>query len=242
MLVVDDHLSSAFVFAMTPSDWIQVGIASVLTVTLLVVLWYAWETRKQAAASVQMAKAMREQTLAEDRPFLLVEVMDVSSTRFAAPDAEEEGPNPLAGYPVFLRYRLFNAGRGPAKEIGTSIRHPNARYEGSSKDVLRAGDSWDVEITLQNEAAALITDSFAESPSRGLNDFLVEVGAPPLEAGYDCGVVVRYTDIHDLAYLTFLRFGMIAVTDNVRRIVTSRTIRPIEQRVVPTHAQNGGLG
>ena len=227
---------------MNTSDGIQIAIAVVLAATLLAVIWYASEARKQALASVEMAKAMRDQSLADDRPFLLIEVKDLGSTQFSEAPAEEEGPNPLAGYPVFLRYRLFNAGRGPAKEIGTSIRHPGARYEGSSKDVLRAGDSWDVEITLQGETLALITDSFAESPSKGLNDFLVKAGAPPLEAGYDCGIVVRYTDIHDLAYLTFLRFGMISVTDNVRKTITSRTITPVEQRVVPVTALNGRLG
>lgn len=216
---------------MTTSDWIQISVAGVLTATLVAILWYAWETRKQARASVQMADAVREQTLAADRPFLLVEVPRLESTEFLESPSDAE-PDPHAGYPKGLVYRVFNAGRGPAKEIGTSIRHPSARYKGGGKDVLRPGDTWDVGIELQGEAAALIEDSFDESPPKGLNDFLVRAAAPALEPGYDCGVVVTYTDIHDRRYLTYLRFGMIAVTDNVRKVVTSRTIKPAEQRIL----------
>lgn len=218
---------------MTNSDWIQIGVAGVLTATLVAVLWYAWETRKQAKASVQMADAMREQTLAADRPFLLVEVPRLEATEFLeSPSDSQPEPDPHAGYPKGLVYRVFNAGRGPAKEIGTSIRHPSARYKGNSKDVLRPGDTWDVGIELQGEAAALIADSFDESPPKGLNDFLVRAGAPALEAGYDCGIVVTYTDIHDRTYATYLRFGMIAVTDEVHKVVKSRTIMPAEQRIL----------
>ena len=68
---------------MTTDEWIQIAVAGVLTATLVLVLWYAWETRRQAKASVQMAMAMREQVLAADRPFLLIEVPGPESTEFA---------------------------------------------------------------------------------------------------------------------------------------------------------------
>jgi hypothetical protein len=46
-------------------DGIQIGVAVVLTLTLLAVLWYAWEARKQAKASARIA----EETL---RPVMVV--------------------------------------------------------------------------------------------------------------------------------------------------------------------------
>lgn len=214
---------------MGTSEWTLL----VLTLTLIAVIFYARETRRQADGSVRMAEAMHEQTLSADRPFLLIEVPSLEATEFLASPELDAGLDPHSGYPKRLAYRVFNAGRGPAKEIGTSIRHPAARYEGHARDVLRSGDTWEVKIELQAEAAAHIADSFEESPPKGLKAFLVRAGAAPLEEGYDCGIVVTYTDIHDRAYLTYLLFGMIATTDEVQKVVTSRVIRPAEQRVVP---------
>lgn len=43
---------------MNTGELIQIGVGVVLTLTLVAVLWYAWEARKQAAASSKMAEAM----------------------------------------------------------------------------------------------------------------------------------------------------------------------------------------
>lgn len=190
-------------------------------------------TREQANATAKMAQEMREQSLAADRPYLLVDIPRLDCIEFKEPAARQDGqPDPHIGFPTEIVYRVFNAGKGPAKEIGTSIRHPAVRYQGVSKDVLRSGDSWDVAIEPQAEAAALIADSFEESAPKGLSDYLERCGAVPLEPGYDCGIVVTYADINEQQYVTYLRFGMIAVTDEVRKKVTSRTIRPYEQRIL----------
>ena len=46
---------------MTTSQWLQIATISVLGVTLLAVLWYAWEARKQAKATEHMVKETRRQ-------------------------------------------------------------------------------------------------------------------------------------------------------------------------------------
>jgi hypothetical protein len=40
------------------------------------------------------------------------------------------------------------------------------------------------------------------------------------------------------SYLTYLRFGRIATTDNIRKVVTSRTIKPAEQRILTLPAND----
>ncbi len=50
---------------MDTSEWVQVGVGIVLTLTLGAVLWYAWETRK-------LAKETREQRILATRPALLL--------------------------------------------------------------------------------------------------------------------------------------------------------------------------
>lgn len=55
---------------MTADEGIQTYIAAILTLTLLAVGWYAWEARKQATASLEMAREMRETRYADLLPVL----------------------------------------------------------------------------------------------------------------------------------------------------------------------------
>ena len=52
---------------MNAGDGIQIGVAVVLAVTLLAVLYYARQTQKQAEATVKMADAARDQAEASAR-------------------------------------------------------------------------------------------------------------------------------------------------------------------------------
>lgn len=59
---------------MTNSDWIQVWIAVtlsatlvVLTITLIGVFWYAWQTRRQADATIRIGQETNEQARATQR-------------------------------------------------------------------------------------------------------------------------------------------------------------------------------
>ncbi|MEX2159040.1 MAG: hypothetical protein WEB04_06510 [Dehalococcoidia bacterium] len=222
---------------MNAGEWIDLTVAAVTAATLLVVLWYTWETRRQASASARMADAMSEQTRSADRATLLIEIPRLDTTEFMefAVDSEAE-PDPHAGYPESLTFRVSNVGRGPAKFLGASIRHPNARYKAANKDVLRQGDTWDVRIALHSHGVMLIADSLAESSPKGLRDFLMRIGAPPSPPGYDCGIAVTYADAQDKTYVTYMQFGMIAVTDCVRKVVESRLIMSADQRTIALQA------
>lgn len=53
---------------MTTSDWIQLSVGIVLSLTLVAVIWYAWETRKMAKATETLAKEAETQRLALYEP------------------------------------------------------------------------------------------------------------------------------------------------------------------------------
>ncbi len=77
---------------MAVSDWIQIGVAGVLSATLMGVLWYAWETRKQAKSTQRIAEAAL-------RPVLVHWIEDTPSSDTSLP----------------IQYR--NIGNGPALDI-----------------------------------------------------------------------------------------------------------------------------
>jgi hypothetical protein len=97
---------------MSVGEWV---VAVVLILTLGAVLWYAWEARKQAKASVRMAEEMREQRLLTTRPILLLSPI----AQEAGTGTAEEGlrlalPGPL---PDTTPVRIINIGPGMAVEI-----------------------------------------------------------------------------------------------------------------------------
>jgi len=121
---------------MNTGDWIQVFV---LAATLLAVLWYAWEARKQAKASARIAEEAREQRLLTTRPILLL-----------SPVAEEQGwdgdiardiirlalPGPLAdATPV----RIVNVGTGVAVEVKVPYELPAQNPAEAVIDYLPAG-------------------------------------------------------------------------------------------------------
>ncbi len=219
---------------MNASDGIQLGVAAVLTLTLGAVLWYAWEARKQAKASTDMAQEMREQRLSADSPYLLIESLGLDSVKFEGPDVNERGQIDIhLAYPARLSYRIINAGRGPAKEISTSVRHPGVLYKGVYKDLLRPGESSTVLIETQDPMAAAIASSFDETPPKGLTSFLRAVGLnESVDTPYDCGVVVTCRDVHDRRFVTYLLLGLICRTDEIAKSVVHREVRTADHRVV----------
>lgn len=99
---------------MTTGEWIQVAAVSVLAVTLGAVLWYAWEARKQAKASVRMADEM-----IESRHGNVLPVLDFFTQE------GKSGYEPLAALlqvqegvlPETFGGRLKNIGYGPALDV-----------------------------------------------------------------------------------------------------------------------------
>jgi len=108
---------------MNTGDGIQIGVAVVLTLTLLAVCWYAWEARKQAAASVEMAQEMRQQRLIGVQPIVVPLALLVGNRDIQA--------------------IVANVGSGPSFDLSfclQSLDTGNEVDEGSGAQVLKAGD------------------------------------------------------------------------------------------------------
>ncbi|MGQ9572884.1 MAG: hypothetical protein ACUVV3_06840 [Dehalococcoidia bacterium] len=216
---------------MSTGEWV---VAVVLILTLGAVLWYAWEARKQAAASLRMAEEMREQRLDLDRPYLLLEVRNLDALDWKDlndPSAAE--PDPGAAYPRSMTYRVHNAGRGPAKEIVTTVLQPLVVFDERKRDVLMPGDFWHVEAKASEVLALLHEGTTGEKPL-GMERWMKAQGIHSAFYGgaYDCGLMAGCTDIHDRRWATYLKFGLVSSTDTVRKVVTSRTLVPLEHRIV----------
>ena len=96
---------------MTAGDWIQLGVAVVLTLTLIAVLGYAYETRRQAQATQLMAEAAL-------RPIL---VHWITKTRLPS---------------TVLKVNYRNTGNGPALNIQWRLEP-----DGTSRERLAMGTS-----------------------------------------------------------------------------------------------------
>lgn len=185
---------------MTPGEWIQVAVAAVLAFTLVGVLWYAREARRQAQSSIEMTREIREQRLGEAQPILIVDVAAQKLIDYLEWDSErgvvrhrrtgqEIKPWPLPE----LKLRVHNAGRGPAVSIqGTYYRGDRESSWVSAEGFLLPGDTCDLEITgmetLMKVAPAPWEDELAQKVGR------------PLPAG----VAIVYDDIHQRTWVTYL--------------------------------------
>ena len=215
------------------------AIATVVLVAVTVV--YAWRThviskatekqaeatRLQAEASQVIAEEAKEQRRDVDKPYLLLEIPQLANLEWEDLSAPGD-PDPHNAYPKALVCRLHNAGRGPAKQVYVTILQPLARYRALGKDVLMPGISCDLGIEADKFATAFET----ESPMGFLawaEEQQVEIDS---ESAYDCAAVAFCTDIHERRWATFVRFGMVSTTDNVRKRVDSRELFPIDHRIV----------
>ena len=118
---------------MNSSEAIQIGVGIVLTFTLGAVLWYAWESRKQAKASMRMALEMERARCDAARP-----VMEVSTRRAMAGEllvASTTRPPPV------LNCELRNVGMGPALNVEVDIRDGNGNVVGRRLGVFGVGES-----------------------------------------------------------------------------------------------------
>ena len=113
---------------MTATDWIQLGVGIVLTLSFAAILWYAWEARRAASASVNMAEEMAEARFASVRPII---VFDSLVTKQTYPPI---GANAIksAMLPVPLTFcpQFYNDGTGPALNIECRIEGCGSVYTG----------------------------------------------------------------------------------------------------------------
>lgn len=119
------------------SGAVQALAAVVLVATLLVVLYQAVQTRKQADATELTVEEMREQRLSGDRPLLLVDLLDYKGNGKIPVGATAE-----ECYPTSMSLRITNVGPGPAIEVEMTALHPNTHYWRSApKGYLLKGES-----------------------------------------------------------------------------------------------------
>ena len=105
---------------MTSGEWVQIGVALILTLTLGAVLWYACEARKQAKASAKMAREMRLSRQDESRPVL--DVHKIPQDAFGTgPEAMQEATGQLLTED-YVWCTLKNIGKGPALNIKAQIK------------------------------------------------------------------------------------------------------------------------
>lgn len=184
---------------MSSGEWIQISVAAVLTFTLIGVLWYAREARRQAAASVRMAEEMREQRLGEDRPHLLIDLKETGPA-MAEVDFEKK-ETILDSCPLSLELKIQNVGRGPAKDVvATAVHHRRVFYIERRGYLLR-GESWEFHLSL----AVLFGSMLDSCPPRALKDWLADRQIyPQTPIRSPLGVVVEYWDIHERAWVAYL--------------------------------------
>ncbi len=244
---------------MTEAETALIVLASVqgaFTVALvLATAFYAVRThdiskaaREQADASVKMAQVMREERLAADQPYLLIEVEQPTPVYDAHGD--EDSPAGLQtevdvsesyrSYPKKLAYKVFNAGRGPATEISTTLLHSAVMYDTQMKDVLRPDTTWDVKVVPNTPTQAILTvfeGKSLGSEELGFNAWMKKAGLAEFEPHpSDSGVIVTYRDIQGNRWLTYLRMHVDPV---VALNHLYRMIRSGEQRLTAlSHRDN----
>ncbi|HLF72412.1 MAG TPA: hypothetical protein VI759_09705 [Dehalococcoidia bacterium] len=219
-------------------DWLNdnSGAVQAVAVVVLAVVTYfymrstgrmAKAAEEQAKASATMATQMEEQRLDADRPYLLIEAFDLDRLEWKHL-SPEGAPDPHTAFPKSVMCRVHNAGHGPAKEVMITAFQELVAFDVAKKDFLGPGDSHQVTLKASEFASAFYEDGvptfrdWAEKQS-------VQISS---ENGYDCAILAFCTDIHDRPWSTYLRLGMAATTDNVKKVVDKRELIPIEHRIV----------
>jgi hypothetical protein len=224
------------------------GLAAIASVLVLLGLaamtfWYAKRTghmaeatRRQADASAEMVREMREQRLSEERPNLLLHVENADRLNWAFPHGAGS-EDIYAMYPTALTCTVHNAGRAPAKELSLTLLHPHMGFQTVWKGYLLVNETWTPHPFV--EAAPLAQALSGEEPV-SLSAWLRKQGAEPNPVGdsYDAALVVAYRDIGGLPWATYLILGLSTRTDgrflrDDTRYFTKRELVLHGQRRIP---------
>ena len=216
--------------------------AIAVVVLIIVTAVYAAAARRQADANVRMAEdsrkmaeEAREQRLDLDRPYLLIEVLGLEQIEWQQVKvAEDAEPDPCAAYPKAVACRIYNAGRGPAKEIMVTLLQPLVTFETQKKDVLEPGGCWDTRVEAAPLVGRLREMRTGEQPL-GIEGWMKIHGIDSRCYGdpYGCGLMVGCTDIHDRRWATYSKFTLILTeVSTMGKRVTERTLVPVEHRIV----------
>jgi len=202
-------------------DWLNdnTGAVQALAVCALVVITgvYAYFTKR-------MANEVREQTLAQDRPDLLLDVAPVGRWHEPGPDEEPPPANPWQHtYPAAFDCRVHNAGRHAAKEVTITIIHPGVLFKGQRKGFLVPGDTWG-EVVEASPALQYL----AEREPQGLREWLAQNGKAshrPIRTVWNTGAVACYRDIHNRVWAMYLVLGLAEITDAQGRVENREVLK-----------------
>ncbi len=190
-------------------DWLNdnTGAVQAIAVVALVIAtaFYAWRTwsissatEKQAEASVEMAKEMREQRMAEDEPVLILDIVGQELPPYLHWHAEWEvlmneqtnevvSPWPLPQCTV----RVHNAGRGAAVSVEACYLQSDKYYFHSRRGLLLKGESNNLELSG--------FPAFYGGRSSWEKVALSQLGAPK-----PAFVIARYEDVHGRSWVSYL--------------------------------------
>jgi len=205
-------------------DWLNdnSGAVQAFVVLALVVV-----TATYAEFTRRMAREIREQRLAQDRPDLLIGLIQLLGWHQPEADADNRL---LHTYPTAIDCRVHNAGRHAAKEVAITILHPDSLYEAKGEGFLPAGETWFVTI----HADPWLQAASNRSP-QGLSEWLAanaQRRQPPSGGSYDAGAVVSYRDVHDVAWATYLVLELIETRGGIKGEITDRVISTGRQRLI----------
>jgi hypothetical protein len=199
------------------------GLAAIASVLVLLGLaamtyWYAKRTghmaeatRRQADASAEMVREMREQRLSEERPNLLLHVERPDQLNWTFPHGA--GSDDIYSmYPTAVTCTVHNAGRAPAKELTLTLLHPHMGFEIVRKGYLLVNESWIPEPMV---LADPLGQALSGQEPVALSEWLERQGATrdPVGDNYNAALVVGYRDISGLPWATYLILGLSTRTD-----------------------------
>jgi len=209
------------------------GVAVVALVAVTAV--YAYFTRR-------MARELREQTLAQDRPDLLIDIAEIREPDWYLREAQREESQaevePYAHPDVVCR--IHNAGRHVAKELAVTVVDPHVTYNAPRKGFLLPGHTWEITVGAHREAPD-------EGETCGLSKWRAEQGDdvpkpdPPMpESSFptkgplfpfpDIGVVLYYRDMHDVDWATYLQYMRVMSCDAITHKIVGRHVILGDQR------------
>ena len=117
---------AAIIGSLTVSDWIQLGVGIVLTLTLVAIVYYAAQTKKQAEATLKMVEETTEQRLSSMMPALVIKIdMPIGNAYLST---------------QMIQCLLKNVGPGPALEILLSENFAPEKEGVSKVEFLRPGE------------------------------------------------------------------------------------------------------
>jgi len=194
-------------------DWLNDNTGAVQAISVavlaLVTAVYAWRTwtistasDRQAKASVEMTREMREQRLSQDKPILVLDILrEKTREAWEWDNQSEQWIDPESGLasrdwrlpPLVIR--VYNAGRGAAVQPGVTFFHPPEQYDIRRRGSLLAGEAWEVRLPPTPMSENL-------KPAPWEIDLREQLGAPT-----DAWAVALCKDINGKAWASALYVG-----------------------------------